>query len=155
MCPFLLPLCAPLCADVPSALQPSDPYATLVYFDQCGWTGLNWQGTRRRRFRFADSHITGSYKDAGAPDTAEVVLADFATSEFAGAVCVSGERYLCDDGVSVPVHAPQCCACCVWVARPRFLSALAQRGPLQLLLHVACCSAVCVPFPPPPLRPTS
>ena len=87
-----------MCAsDVPSSLQPSDPYATLVYYDQCGWTGLNWQGTRRRRFRFADSHITGSYKDAGAPDTAEVVLADFATTEFAGTVCVSGEQYLCNE----------------------------------------------------------
>ena len=74
------------------------PYVNKVYFDQCGWNGFNFNNVRRRRFRFSDSHITGSYKDAGGADIAEVVLNDFATDEFAGAVCVSGEQYVCNDG---------------------------------------------------------
>jgi hypothetical protein len=85
--------------DLPESLSPSYPYDTLVYFDQCGWDGFDFDGVRRRRFRFADSHITGSYKDAGAADTAEVVLADFSTAEFAGVVCVSGEATVCTEQV--------------------------------------------------------
>jgi hypothetical protein len=68
-----------------------------VYFDQCGWNGYVHAGVHRRVFRFSDSHLTGSFKDAGLPDNAEVIYDDYRTSEFAGILCVSGEAYVCNE----------------------------------------------------------
>jgi ELWxxDGT repeat protein len=78
-------------------LDPHDPYRALVYFDQCGWNGYVHAGVHRRVFRFSDSHLTGSFKDAGLPDNAEVIYDDYRTSEFAGILCVSGEAYVCNE----------------------------------------------------------
>jgi ELWxxDGT repeat protein len=82
---------------VPPVLDPHDPYRALVYFDQCGWNGYVHAGVHRRVFRFSDSHLTGSFKDAGLPDNAEVIYDDYRTSEFAGILCVSGEAYVCNE----------------------------------------------------------
>jgi len=40
-----------------------------VYFGECGWDGFSWGGKVREHFRFADSHLTGAFKHAGAPDS--------------------------------------------------------------------------------------
>jgi ELWxxDGT repeat protein len=62
-----------------------------TYYNQCGWNGYDFEGARRRLFRFSDSHLTGSYKSAGTQEDAEIIVTNFQTSEFAGIVCVRGQ----------------------------------------------------------------
>ena len=69
-----------------------NPWEELVYFDQCGWSGFEWQGVQRWAFRFSDSHITGAVKPAGESDAELPLLDDFSTDKFAGIICIQGER---------------------------------------------------------------
>lgn len=61
------------------------------YYNQCGWKGYTFEGSRRRLFRFSDSHVTGSYKSAGTQEDAELIVTNFQTNEFAGIICVRGQ----------------------------------------------------------------
>ncbi|OQR81135.1 hypothetical protein ACHHYP_16742 [Achlya hypogyna] len=62
----------------------------LTYFDECGWDGFMWGGATRACFRFADSATTGACKHAGQRDSFRTQV-DFATTAFAGVVCVAQE----------------------------------------------------------------
>jgi ELWxxDGT repeat protein len=66
-----------------------------VYYGQCSWTGYSWNGVTRRKFRFADSHLTGSFLSAGSREDAELIMDDMSTSLFAGTICVKGEAMEC------------------------------------------------------------
>jgi len=61
------------------------------YFDQCGWDGFVWNGLRRVKFRFSDSHATGAYKSVGTAEEGELIVGDFTREEFAGVMCAKGE----------------------------------------------------------------
>jgi ELWxxDGT repeat protein len=81
--------------------------AEYSYFGQCGWEGYVWEGRARRRFRFSDSHIFGSTKEAGTTDGHVIKTADFAVDEFAGVVCLQGSGTVCDRLYQTdnPLHA--------------------------------------------------
>ena len=66
------------------------------YFGQCGWSGFEWEHAERRTFRFSDSHIFGSTKEAGTSDDHVIKVADFSTNNFAGIVCIKGDGAVCD-----------------------------------------------------------
>ncbi len=72
-----------------------------VYSGLCGWNALEWNGLQRKRFRFSDSHETGTYKHAGKseafrpdidPDLDNLVL-----EGFAGIVCKKNSDNLCSE----------------------------------------------------------
>jgi ELWxxDGT repeat protein len=59
------------------------------YANSCGWSGLEFKGSRREKFRFQDSALTGGFKHASSPIKLAAKMNDFGTSEFAGIVCIS------------------------------------------------------------------
>jgi len=66
-------------------------FATELIFDKCGWTGYEWRGQERRKYRFADSHLTGSYKEAKTKEPEIIGYDDpdaLDLDYFAGSVCV-------------------------------------------------------------------
>ncbi|KAF0693387.1 hypothetical protein As57867_015584, partial [Aphanomyces stellatus] len=65
----------------------TDSPEPLTYVDQCGWLGYTWGSHDRRCFRFADSATSGACKHAGKRESFRVEV-DFATTDFAGVVCV-------------------------------------------------------------------
>jgi hypothetical protein len=66
-------------------------FAKELTYDRCGWTGYEWRGQERRKYRFADSHLTGSFKGAKSKEPEVIGYDDpdqLDTAYFAGAVCV-------------------------------------------------------------------
>lgn len=64
------------------------PQAPTAYSNTCGWTGIQYGGVERRRFRFADSSTTGGFIHAGRSLQNRVNLLNFDTGLFAGIVCL-------------------------------------------------------------------
>ena len=91
----------------------NDAGAEYSYFDQCGWKGYEHAGAIRRKFRFSDSHIFGSTKEAGTTDGHVIKVADFSVEEFAGVVCLRGDGASCDRLYQTdnPLHAGQGGSC--------------------------------------------
>ena len=67
-------------------------YGPKVYFNQAGWYGTNFRGLERQFFRFADSHLNGSYKHVCSREQDPVHYGNFQVRLFAGIVCVVNPR---------------------------------------------------------------
>lgn len=68
--------------------------ATPLYAGHCGWVGLRPPdgSPPRRRFRLADSAVTGGALEAGASESDDVRLGDWSPGGFAGMVCARHQQ---------------------------------------------------------------
>ncbi|KAF1313272.1 hypothetical protein FI667_g17529, partial [Globisporangium splendens] len=71
--------------------SPSNLTEPYVFWSTCQWSGYTFGGVQRKYFRFTDSRVTGATKHAGRRDSAAVEVS-FATTDFAGIVCLRNNR---------------------------------------------------------------
>ena len=78
-------------AEVRSLFNPkmAEVRDTTVYSGSCGWQGLDYDGRRRKRFRMADSPLTGAFLHSGLEVQQQVHIGNFEVDQFAGIVCLS------------------------------------------------------------------